>query len=117
MQSSHERRRAPRVTVELAGELHLPGHPPAQGLVHDISRGGALFVPRGHFTASVGHHGRLLINLSDGALELPVRVARVADVQLSSIPSVRGFGVEFDDLKRDQERALAALLAQREATT
>jgi len=25
--------------------------------------------------------------------------------------------VEFDDLKRDQERALAALLAQREATT
>jgi len=36
----------------------------------------------------------------------------VADVQLSSVPSVRGLGIEFRHLRHDQQRALADLLAK-----
>jgi hypothetical protein len=112
LDSSAERRRATRVTVELEGELQLAGYRPSQGLVWDLSEGGSLFIPRTAFRPTVGTDGILQITFPGGKLDVAVRVVRVADVQLSSVPSVRGLGIEFRHLRHDQQRALADLLAK-----
>ena len=69
-------------------------------------------MPRSHVQIKLGSKGQLHIALPSGGVDLPMTVARVADIQVSSVPSIRGLGVEFGALRREQERAVNALLAE-----
>jgi c-di-GMP-binding flagellar brake protein YcgR len=81
-----------------------------RGALYDLSLGGALFVPAGSAAINAGSHGRL--HLLAGTHPRPqVRVARVADVQTSSVPAVRGVGIEFLHLSHADRDALNHLLA------
>lgn len=80
------------------------------GALYDLSLGGALFVPDGKVAFKAGSHGRVHL-LIGTHLQPQVRIARVMDVQTSSIPAVRGVGIEFLHLSHADRDALSHLLA------
>jgi hypothetical protein len=80
------------------------------GTVWDLSAIGSLFLPRTAVKAKPGMHGRLHIGAA-GHLQPQVRIARVVDVQTSSIPAVRGVGLEFMHLTHADREAIEHLLS------
>ena len=80
------------------------------GELYDLSLAGALFVPDGKVEFKAGSHGRVHL-LIGTHLQPQVRIVRVMDVQTSSVPAVRGVGIEFLHLSHADRAALGHLLA------
>ena len=95
--------------MELPGELRVEHHT-CKGTVWDVSLTGSLFIPAQSVQLKPGSHGRLHLGEH---LRLHIHIARVADIQTSSVPSVRAVGIEFVHLTRHEKEALEQLLAGR----
>ena len=104
-----ERRRAPRVLTDVEAELHVESSA-VPGTVSDLSLTGGLFIPATAVGARAGMQGRLHIHVGV-RLQPQVRIARVADIQTSSVPAVRGVGIEFLHLSHAERDAIEHLLA------
>jgi hypothetical protein len=62
----------PRVPLDMPGELRI-GNAKADVRLHDVSLGGACIV--GNSSASEGETGRLMFEIADGQIDLPIHVA------------------------------------------
>lgn len=72
---------------------------------------GSLFLPTMRVQATPGMEARLCIQHA-GHLEPRVRIVRLADIQTSSIPAVRGVGLEFQHLTHHERQVLEHLIAE-----
>ena len=108
--SASDRRRAPRVPVDLRADLNVPGIGVFPGGLADLSMTGALFRTQARAPLQTGRHGVLSFTAQREPLVAVVALVRLAEARRESAAEF-GIGLEFVSPSDSARAAIGRLTA------